>query len=45
MAACIRDAMSVDEFRELLILSFTGEDRDGMDDVQNRFETCMPNEG
>ena len=42
---CMQEAMSVEEFRELLIASFTGEESDALNSVQDEFQACMPTDG
>ena len=42
---CMEEAVSVDDFRDALVATFMGEESDGLNDVQARFEECAPTSG
>ena len=42
---CLKDAVDMEDFRSAMVETFMGEETDQMDDLQARFEACMPAEG
>lgn len=42
---CMQEALSVEEFRESLVASFTGEKSDEFNAAQKELEACLPREG